>query len=140
MSIRPEMTVTLRLPTRTLFEAKAIALTAVGPDGAFGIWPNHIDFVSALVPSVLTLRLADDGRDGGEEIFGLDEGMLVKKGHQVTIACLRGVRGEDLNTLQEMVQNSFVQMDEDERLARSALSRLEADMVRRFAELRRPQP
>ncbi|CUH89226.1 F0F1 ATP synthase subunit epsilon [Phaeobacter sp. CECT 5382] len=140
MSMRPEMTVTLRLPTRTLFEAKAIALTAVGPDGAFGIWPNHIDFVSALVPSVLTLRLADDTQDGDEEIFGLDEGMLVKKGHHVTVATLRGVRGEDLTTLQEMVQSSFVQMDEEERLARSALSRLEADMVRRFAELRRPQP
>ena len=32
------------------------------------------------------------------------------------------------------------QMDEEERQARSALSRLEADMVRRFAELQRPQP
>ena len=29
-------------------------------------------------------------------------------------------------------------MDEEERQARSALSRLEADMVRRFAELQRP--
>ena len=66
--------------------------------------------------------------------------MLVKKGHQVTVAVLRGVRGEDLATLQALVQASFVQMDEEERLARSALSRLEADMVRRFADLRRPLP
>jgi F-type H+-transporting ATPase subunit epsilon len=29
-------------------------------------------------------------------------------------------------------------MDEEERQARAALSRLEADMVRRFAELQRP--
>ena len=104
-------------------------------NGAFGILPNHVDFVAALVPSVMTLQLVD----GTEEIFGLDEGLLVKKGHKVVVAVLRGVHGDDLGSLQETVQASFIQMDEDERLARSALSRLEADMVRRFAELGRPQ-
>lgn len=135
MSMAADMGVTLRLPTRTLYAGRAIRLTAVAPNGAFGILPNHADFVTALVPSVLTLRLAD----GGEEIFGLDEGLLVKKGHQVDIVALRGVRGENLAVLQDTVTTSFIQMDEEERQARSALSRLEADMVRRLAELRRPQ-
>jgi F-type H+-transporting ATPase subunit epsilon len=31
-------------------------------------------------------------------------------------------------------------MEDDERAARAALSRLEADMVRRFASLSRPHP
>lgn len=136
MSMAPDMTVTLRLPTRTLYEGRASRIAAIAPNGAFGILPNHIDFVTALVPSVLTLRLAD----GAEEIFGLDEGLLVKKGHHVTVVALRGVRGDDLGTLQNTVQASFIQMDEEERQARSALSRLEADMVRRFAELQRPLP
>lgn len=136
MSMATDMGVTLRLPTRTLFEGRAIRLTAVAATGAFGIWPNHADFVTALVPSVMTLRLAD----GSEAIFGLDEGLLVKKGHAVSVATLRGVHGDDLGSLQETVEVSFVQMDEDERQARSALSRLEADMVRRFAELQRPSP
>ena len=135
MSIATDMGVTLRLPTRTLYEGRAVRLAAVAPNGAFGILPNHADFVTALVPSVLTLRLAE----GGEEIFGLDEGLLVKKGHQVDVIALRGVRGEDLASLQDTVATSFIQMDEEERQARSALSRLEADMVRRLAELRRPQ-
>jgi F-type H+-transporting ATPase subunit epsilon len=135
MNMTSDMTVTLRLPTRTLFEGQATRMTAVAPNGAFGIWPNHIDFVTGLAPSVLTLRLAD----GSEEFFGLDEGLLVKKGHKVTIAALRGVHGDDLGSLRETIEDSFIKMDEDERQARSALSRLEADMVRRFAELRRPQ-
>jgi F-type H+-transporting ATPase subunit epsilon len=130
-----DMIVTLRLPTRTLFEGPATRLTAMAENGAFGIWPNHADFVTALVPSVMTLRLVD----GSEEIFGIDEGLLVKKGHKVTIAALRGVHGDDLGSLKDTVEASFVQMDEEERQARSALSRLEADMVRRFAELQRPQ-
>ena len=136
MSMASDMTVTLRLPTRILFKGQATRLTAMAQNGAFGIWPNHTDFVSALVPSVMTLHLAD----GTEEIFGIDEGLLVKKGHAVAIATLRGVRDDDLGSLQDTVQASFIQMDEEERQARSALSRLEADMVRRFAELQRPQP
>ncbi len=134
MTMAADMNVTLRLPTRTLFEGRANRISAVAPNGAFGILPNHVDFVTAIVPSVLTLRLAD----GSEKIFGLDEGLLVKKGHEVVVVALRGVRGDDLGTLQDTVQASFIQMDEEERQARSALSRLEADMVRRFAELQRP--
>lgn len=131
MTFAPDMSVTLRLPTHTLFEGQVTRLTAVAPNGAFGILPNHVDFVTALVPSVMTLQLVD----GGEEIFGLDEGMLVKKGHAVMVATLRGVHGDDLGSLQQTVEASFIQMNEDERQARSALSRLEASMVRRFAEL-----
>lgn len=136
MSMAADMQVTLRLPTRTLFEGPATRLFAVAENGGFGILPNHTDFVTALVPSVLTLTTPE----GDEQIFGIDEGLLVKKGHAVDVAVRRGVLGDDLDTLRETVRNTFVEMDEDERKARSALSRLEADMVRRFAELQRPQP
>jgi len=136
MSMAADMQVILRLPTRTLFEARVQRLTAMSPTGAFGILPNHVDFVTVLVPSVLTLQTVD----GGERIFGLDEGLLVKKGHEVAVTALRGVLGDDLLGLQQTVETCFVQMDEEERQARAALSRLEADMVRRFADLQRPRP
>jgi F-type H+-transporting ATPase subunit epsilon len=134
MTMASDMRVTLRLPTQTLFKAHATRLTAVAPTGAFGLLPNHVDFVTALVPSVMTLQLLD----GSEAIFGIDEGLLVKKGQSVAAAVLRGVRGDDLGSLRQTVTARFIEMDEEERQARSALSRLEADMVRRFAELRRP--
>ncbi|MEO1140278.1 MAG: ATPase [Pseudomonadota bacterium] len=134
MSMAQDMSVSVRLPTRTLFEGQATRMTAVAQDGAFGILPNHVDFVTALLPCVMTLRMVD----GSEEIFGVDEGLLVKKGHRVIAAVLRGVRGDDLETLNETVQAKFIEMDDEERQARSAFSRLEADVVRRFAELRKP--
>lgn len=136
MNVATDMNVTLRLPTQTLFDGRAQGLTGVAPTGAFGLLTNHVDFVTALVPCVLTLRLTD----GSEAFFGIDEGILVKKGHAVTVAVLRGVRGNDLGGLRETVESRFLQIDEEERQARSALSRLEADMVRRFAELQRPAP
>ncbi len=136
MTMAAEMAVCLRLPTRVLYQGKARKLFAVAENGAFGMLPNHIDFVTSLVPSVLILTL----EHGSEQIFGIDEGILVKKGDQVDIAIRRGVRGEDLDSLQDSVRRNFIEVDEDERVARSALSRLEAGMVRRFADLQRPKP
>jgi len=136
MTLAEAMDVTIRLPTRMLFEGSARKLFAVAENGAFGMLPNHIDFVTSLVPSVLILTL----EDGHEQIFGIDEGILVKQGHKVDVAIRRGAPGTDLATLQESVRKNFVEVDEDERVARSALSRLEAGMVRRFADLQRPKP
>ncbi len=135
MSMAKDMQLVLRLPTRTLFDGRAIRLTAVAGNGEFGILPNHVDFVTALIPSVLTLTTPE----GRERLFGIDEGLLVKKGHVVDVAVRRGVEGEDLDTLQDTVRETFIEIEEDERIARAALSRLEADMVRRFASLRKSQ-
>jgi F-type H+-transporting ATPase subunit epsilon len=136
MNMAADMQVTLRLPTRMLFDGRATRLAAVAQNGAFAILPNHTDFVTALVPSVLTLTAPN----GDELIFGIDKGLLVKKGHVVDVAIRRGVQGKSLETLRETVKSTFVQIDDDERVARTALSRLEANIVRRFADLRRPLP
>ncbi len=134
MSLADSMQITLRLPTRVLFDGAAQRLFAVAENGAFGMLPNHIDFVTALVPSVLTLTT----EDGTEQFFGIDEGILVKKGHKVVIAVRRGVQSADLDSLNDTVQTTFIEIDEEERVARTALSRLEAGIVRRFGELRKP--
>ncbi|PFG52231.1 F-type H+-transporting ATPase subunit epsilon [Marinobacter sp. LV10R520-4] len=134
MSLANVMTVTLRLPTRTLFEGRAQRLFATAVNGAFGMLPNHTDFVTTLVPSVLILT----DETGEELFFGIDEGLLVKTGHQIDIAIRRGVQGDSLDTLNDTIQTAFVEVDEEERVARSALSRLEANIVRRFGDLRKP--
>ncbi|WP_340110591.1 ATPase [Pikeienuella sp. HZG-20] len=136
MSMAAEMRVSLRLPIRLLFEGPAIRLNGSAPDGAFGILPNHADFVTELAPSVLLVTQPD----GRERVFGVDVGLLVKKGHDVRIAVRRGVESDDLESLRETVGDSFAGLEDDERAARAALSRLEADMVHRFAALRRPRP
>lgn len=128
------MQVTLRLPTRTLFSGTAKKVFAVAENGAFGLLPKHTDFVSALVPSILVLTNEQDK----ELFFAVDEGLLVKTDFQVDIAIRRGSQGDDLASLNEQLTTTFMAVDEDERIARSALSRLEAGIVRRFADLRKP--
>lgn len=134
MSMASDMHLCLRLPAQVLFDGPATRLSGTAVDGGFGILPNHVDFVTALVPSVLLITLPD----GAERIFGIDEGLLVKKGHRVDIAVRRGVASDTLSDLGDTITDSFAGLEDEERAARAALSRLEADMVRRFASLRRP--
>ncbi|MSU91752.1 ATPase [Rhodobacteraceae bacterium 2CG4] len=136
MSLSDEMRVSLRLPARILFQGPAARLSGSAAHGGFGILPNHVDFVTALVPSVLLVTQPG----GAERIFGIDEGLLVKKGHDVDIAVRRGVEGGDLGTLHATVGKAFAEIEDEERAARAALSRLEADMVRRFTILRKASP
>lgn len=133
MSMATQMQITINLPHAVLFDGAATRLNAVAGNGGFGILPNHVDFVTALVPSVLLLMTPD----GSEVVFGIDEGLLVKKGYDVRIAVRRGVQSDDLDTLRANVGALFDDMADSERIARTAMSRLEADMVRRFAGLRK---
>jgi F-type H+-transporting ATPase subunit epsilon len=126
------MIVTLRIPGRLLHHGPAAALSARAQYGAFGMLPHHADVAIALAPSVLTLT--ED--DGAERVFGIDEGLLVKRGDQVSVAVRRAVEGQDLRDLHATVRARFVEVGEDERRARAALSRLEADMVRGFGDLK----
>jgi F-type H+-transporting ATPase subunit epsilon len=135
MSMASEMHVCLRLPSQLLFDGAAARLRGEAANGGFGILPNHVDFVTALVPSVLLITQAD----GQERIFGIDEGVLVKRGHRVEVAVRRAVESDDLDGLRTTVADSFAGLQDEERAARAALSRLEADMVRRFASLRKAQ-
>jgi len=136
VSFATQMRVTVWLPGSTLFDGPATRLNAVAENGGFGMLPNHIDFVTALAPSVLLLTLAD----GSERIFGIDEGLLVKQGHAVEIAVRRGVESHDLAALRDTIGGLFAGIEDDERVARAAMARLEADMVRRFAGLRARLP
>jgi F-type H+-transporting ATPase subunit epsilon len=128
------MRLSLRVPTRTVFEVSAQKIFAVAENGAFGLLPRHADHVASLLPSVLVVTAAD----GREYFFGIDHGLLVKHGPRVDVVVQRAVRGEDLASLSATIEASFLEVDEAEREARTAMSRLEVGIVRQFAELRKP--
>jgi F-type H+-transporting ATPase subunit epsilon len=120
------------LPTDVLIDAEAVTkVTAEAENGSFCLLPRHIDFVAALVPGLLSF-VASDGR---EEFLAVDEGILVKCGPQVTVSTRNAVRGPDLGRLKQTIEEQFRVLDEHERVARSAVMKLEADLVRRFIEM-----
>lgn len=121
----------LMLPTEILVNQAATKVIAEGSHGCFCLLPEHIDLVADLVPGILSFESAT-----GEEVFlAVDRGVLVKCGSEVLVSVRNAVRGESLETLQEMVQQQFRTLDEREKLARSVLARLETSFVRDLMEL-----
>ncbi|MFP4002238.1 MAG: F0F1 ATP synthase subunit epsilon [Alphaproteobacteria bacterium] len=118
-------------PTEVFLDEQVEKVVAEAPNGAFGMLPRHIDFVSALKPGILTYQRAD----GTERFVGTDAGTLVKCADTVFAATRNALAGDDLETLRARVEERFLQLDEQERIARTALARLEAGVIRRFIEL-----
>ena len=126
------MRLKLLLPNEILIDEPVQKIVAKAHNGSFCLEPRHIDFVSALVPGLL-MYIAETGQ---EVIVAIDEGTLVKCGDDVLVSTYNAFRGDDLATLRDKVEKHFVQLGDSERIARSALSRLEAGVIRRFTQLK----
>jgi F-type H+-transporting ATPase subunit epsilon len=127
------MRLTVLLPIEVLVDEVATRIVAEAQNGSFCLLPRHVDFVTALVPGVLSWTT-----DTGEQFAAVSEGILVKSGPDVSISARDGVRGEQLGTLRQLVEERFLVLDDRERSARRAVARLEADFFRRFLETGEP--
>jgi F-type H+-transporting ATPase subunit epsilon len=125
------MNLKILIPTKVLVNEEARKVTAEAENGSFTLQPNHIDFVAALVPGILSFE-----SESREEVFlAIDEGILVKRGAQVLVSTRQGIRGVDLETLEQTVAEEFTRLDEREKETRSAIARLEAGLVRGTYEM-----
>lgn len=115
-------------PTAVLVDEEVSKVVAEAADGSFCLLPRHIDFVAAIVPSVLFYWPVQ----GEQRLAAVNEGILVKRGEEVLVSVLNAVLGGDLTTLEDEVEKQFRQLDEHARRARSAVARLEAGAIRRF--------
>jgi F-type H+-transporting ATPase subunit epsilon len=119
------------LPTRVLLERKIEKIRAEAENGYFSLLPHHIDFVTALVPGVLSFETGG----GKEEYVGLNGGILVKAGLTVSVSSPQAVYGPGLGDISGIIDREFREMDDQEKKSRAAAARLEADLVRRFMEV-----
>ena len=115
-----------------VFAEKADVLRVVADttDGSYGLLPHRLDCVAALVPGVLTYET----KDGGAVYVGIDQGVLVKAGDQVTVSVRRAVGGTDLGQLKDAVARDFLKLDEQERNVRMAVAKMESGLMGRLAE------
>lgn len=127
------MNLLLTVPSGVLVDENVVKIAAESDFGAFVMLQHHADTAVLLVPGLLSYYLAD-----GREVFvAVDQGVLVKAGDQVRAACQRAVVTVDLEGAQETVREQFQVQSEREKRARTALIRLEADILKRVGELRR---
>lgn len=127
------MQLKILLPTEVLLDTKVCKVIAEAENGSFCLEPRHVDFVAALVPGLLSYTTP-----AGDELFvGIDEGILVKCGGEVSVSTREAVTGSDPETLKLAILDRGHELDEHERSARSVLARLEAGIAKRFLDLQK---
>ncbi|MEO0947828.1 MAG: F0F1 ATP synthase subunit epsilon [Cyanobacteria bacterium J06641_5] len=117
------------LPTEIFLDRPVAKITAEAENGSFCLLPQHIDFVAALVPGILSFETAESG----EEVFlAIDAGILLKCGEEVFVSVRAAAGGTNLAALQKTVEAEYRTLDERQKQARSALAKLEAAFVRQL--------
>ena len=120
------------LPFQIFAEKTGVTrIVAETREGSFGLLPQRLDCVAALVPGILIYQT----QAGPEVLVAVDKGILVKTGRDVLVSVRRAIGGTDLDQLRAAVEKEFLTLDEDEQSARIAVAKLETGFLRRFATL-----
>ncbi len=123
------MRLKILLPFRVFAEKDGVSrIVAKAQQGSFGILPHRLDCVAALSPGILMFESDTEG----ETYMAVDEGILVKTGDEVLVSVRNAIAGTDLDTLRQAVEREFLNLDEQERVVRSVLVKLESGFIRRF--------
>lgn len=126
-----EMSLTIQTPDRQALRSDGILkIVAEAPDGLFCLLPRHIDFVTLLVPGILSCSSALE-----ESWWAVDRGLLVKCAGEVRVSTTRAIRGEELGVLRAAVRRGMAEREQREEEVRRAVDRLEAGFLRHFIEL-----
>ncbi len=128
------MQLTIISPTQIVANVEnVLRIVAEKQDGLFGIWPQRLDCVAALVLGILVYET----EELGERFWALDGGVLVKTGTCVRIS-VRGARGGgSLEELRIILNGETGTRIKTETSAQISLRIMEADFFRRFWELHR---
>ncbi|GAB2784295.1 F0F1 ATP synthase subunit epsilon [Rhabdobacter roseus] len=120
-------TLKVLLPFRVFSEVGRVTrLVAETAGGSFGILPNRLDCVAAVVPSIFEYET-----DEGQVLYlAVDEGILVKTGPLVRLSVRHAIQGDDLRTLKEAVEKEFKVLQTSEKDLRAAMTRMETGLIR----------
>ena len=126
------MNLIILLPFGTFLEATVVTrIVATGNAGSFGILPQRLDCVAALVAGILSYDLP-----GGMRSFvAVDAGTLVKTGDDVVVAVRHASGSTDLTTVTQQVATDARRFADEQLQERRASERLDQDVMRRLMEL-----
>ena len=127
----PQLLMTLKvlLPFQVFtWKTNVTRIVAETGAGSFGLLPQRLDCVAALVPGILEVETDEE-----EEIYlAVDEGVLIKSGLDVLISVRNAIGGTELSELRMAVEQEFLTLDEHEQSVRSVLARMESGFIRRL--------
>jgi F-type H+-transporting ATPase subunit epsilon len=128
------MDLKILLPYRIFAEIKNVSsIVAETIEGSFGLLPQRLDCVAALVPCILTYET--DSKT--VHYIAVNEGILVKAGSEVLVSVRNAFGGTDLGKLHESVENEFKKLDDSEREVRSTMAKIESGFLYNLEKFRK---
>lgn len=100
-------------------------------EGCYGIWPNRLDCTAALVPGIITYQVESEK----EAYIGVDEGVLIKTGNQVSVSVRNAIGGKPLGKLREEIEKEILSLSDREKEVRLVLTKIESGFSRQFQKL-----
>lgn len=126
------MNLKILLPFKVFADVKNVSSVVMETsEGSFGLLPQRLDCVAALVPGIFTYEA-----DGTSHYVAIDNGVMVKAGTQVLVSVRNAVGGADLGKLGELVKQDFKTQNENEKQALSVIAKLERGFIYSFDKLR----
>lgn len=120
------MELKILLPYRIFAEIKNVRnIVAETSEGSFGILPQRLDCVAAIVPSIFSYETESKSK----HYLAVDEGILVKAGTQVLVSVRNAFGGTDLGKLHESVENEYKKLDDTEKDIRSTMAKMESGFL-----------
>lgn len=131
--MKDTMTLKILLPYQIFYESDTVKRMVIeSKEGSFGVLPNRLDCVTALVPGILTYETKEN-----EEVYvAVDEGIFVKTGNHVLVSVRSAFSGANLGELQALVEKEFLDLDEREKNVRLVITKLESEFVHRYVGAR----
>ncbi|MCG2720625.1 MAG: hypothetical protein L6290_01230 [Thermodesulfovibrionales bacterium] len=125
---------TLRMVTPPQITEKRIkAVRLKDGSGFFGIMKGHIDFVTAIEPS-LCYYLDENDR---EVFLAVDGGIVSVKGGMVTITSREIFESDDAEKLAEIIENTIVKRDASELSFLNMIQGIERSFMEKTLEFTR---
>jgi len=120
------MDLKILLPYRIFAEIKNISsIVAETSEGSFGLLPQRLDCVAAIVPSIFSYETESSSK----HYLAVDEGILIKAGNQVMLSVRNAFGGTDLGKLHESIENEYKNLDEIEKDIRSSMAKMESGFL-----------
>ena len=127
------MNLKILLPFKVFADIKNVSEVVIETsEGSYGMLPQRLDCVAALVPGILTY----ESEKNGVQYVAVDSGIMVKAGDQVLVSVRNAVGGADLGKLGDLVKKDFKTQDENVKEANTVVAKLERGFIYSFDKLR----
>lgn len=125
------MTLTVYLPFQILIQQPIQKITFESIDGFHTILPKHIDYATALKTGIV--RYQD--KNGQTGYLACDEGILIKKGKNISLSTRLGIKNNNLKELENVIKTDFKKMEETRKESNKTMAQLELTLARGLLQL-----